>query len=119
MKLVLIFTLITLASCSTTPVIDRGPAAVSDDNVCTSGVKNFFDNGVNSSSKEDLLSKKVILQKDLKFLDGSVIAKSLSDNPNDREQMEISYLLIKKQYPDFSEEQVVSHYELLKVYCGM
>lgn len=108
-----------IASCSTTPPSLRGPAAISSESVCESGVKSFFENEGSSITKSDLLKKDFISQKDLKFLEGSVISKTFSENSVEREQMEISYLLIKKQYPDFAEEQVVDHYQLLKVYCGM
>ncbi|MBC7429115.1 MAG: hypothetical protein H7336_10915 [Bacteriovorax sp.] len=119
MKYVVIFILFTLASCSTTAPSSRGPAANSSNDVCLSSLKIFFNNEVTAVKKSDLLNKNIILQKDLKFLEGSIISKTFSDNSAERGQMEISYLLIKKQYPDFSEEQVIDHYQLLKVYCGM
>lgn len=116
MKYVCLLSLITLLSCSTTPVL-RGPASNTGGS-CDQLMGSFIGKSKNEN-KEDLLNNKVIRQEDLKFLDSHLFADSLSDQGADRESVEVSYLLIKKKFPHFDEEQVLGHYQLLKTYCGI
>ena len=76
-------------------------------------------------SKESTLSKKSLIEKgilegsDFKILESELLKKSLSRNLAEKENTEISYLLIKKRYPHFDQEQILAHYQLLQNFCGL
>lgn len=113
---------ITLSSCSGISVNDsRTPSSVSPAmSTCLDLASPFLkDNRESALDIKSLLEKGLIKEKDLKFLEGKLIQDSLSSNQEDSKEMQLSYLLIKKKFPYFDEEQVLSHYQLLTQFCGL
>lgn len=115
------FSLITLASCSSITLNDsRAPSSVIPTSTCHELLSPFlldkFDSSIDLKS---LLEKGLIKENDLKILEGKLIRDSLALNPKDSNEMQVSYLLIKKRYPHFGEEQILGHYELLTQFCGL
>lgn len=116
---------ILLSSCSdfknTSGLLERGTASIGDQ--CSELVGHFiqnFDKKFQSNiTKEDLILKKIINEREIDFLQNKVIANELAKNQDNRQHIEVSFLLIKKKYQHFDEEQIVKHYHLLEDYCGM
>ena len=127
MKAFITLILITLASCSTTDQIKPGkpsesrvPSSVVNEPSCTMLVGSFLQSPSNEVlTKKALIEKGIINEQDLKILAEDSLKNSLPDNAAEKEQMEMSYLLIKKQVPHFNQEQILTHYQLLKESCGV
>ncbi|MGZ3787040.1 MAG: hypothetical protein ACXVLQ_00875 [Bacteriovorax sp.] len=123
MKWFLLFTLINLVSCSSNPrselLESRAPSSDGNADTCDALLHPFIQSAENRSSKRSLLEKGIIQKSDLKILKGDLLLNSLPENPEEKEQVEIAYLLIQKKFPHFDQEQIHAHYELLKEYCGM
>jgi hypothetical protein len=125
MKWVLIINLIAVSSCSgiqkSKDLESREPSSIESDSTCRTLLGPFFKSDVNDAlmDKIGLIEKGIIHEGDLKILRGKFLINSLPQNNEELKQIEVSYLLIKKQYPHFDEEQILSHYQLLKNFCGM
>lgn len=125
MRKIFIISLFTIASCSTTKTsqegTSRGPGSVETSSTCNGLAISL----INANSSEVPLNKKMLVKKgiiresDLKLLEQKLILASLPDKSEEIKQMEVSYLLIKKKYPHFEEEQIIAHYQLLRNFCGM
>jgi hypothetical protein len=123
MRNALLIYLTILASCSSPSTStsflseqDRSIASVSDLN-CVELVKGFKANGDNSKKK--LLASGVLRPIDLEVLDHESIKNFLSQSSVDKENVELSILLIKKRFAHFEDDQLIANYQLLTKYCGI
>ena len=106
---------LTLVSCSTTRnnlPESRDPSSVPSGS-CQETLQAFFDSHESKSTKESFS------EAERAFLKNEILVNSLPKDSSEKEQIEISYLLIKKKFPHFDEEQVLAHFELLKNSCGI
>ncbi len=90
----------------------RDPSSAAGNN-CQEMLQPFFD------SHETRPAKETFTEADRTFLKSDLLSNSLPKNPAEKEQTEMSYLLIKKKFPHFEDEQVLAHFELLKSSCGI
>lgn len=120
MRNIQLFCLTILISCSSNQMnISRDPSSDTKILSCEDLVKGLYSKSGDGLSQKQLLDKGILDRKDLSILKGSILSQSLPTDLKDKEQVEISYLLIKKQFPHFEEEQILAHFEMLKSYCGI
>ncbi len=115
--------ILTLAACSTPdlknqPLI-REPSSANQCSELVGYFINSHNSPADSITKEELLSRNLIAESDLALLRSPMLANELMSDPKNKTRMEVSFLLIKKQYKHFEADQVLSHYHLLESYCGI
>lgn len=95
----------------------RAPSSKAQLGVCYALIDPFINESYTVNNASELVKKGIISESDLKLLNETEIHNTLRPDGNDERSMEISYLLIKKQYPHFSNEQILAHYQLYKTSC--
>ena len=125
MKYFLLIYLIFLVSCSViqkpADSESRSPSSEDYKSSCALLVGPFLKetNRPDLINKSRLIEMGIIRKEDLKILEGKLIIDSLTISETDIKQTAVSYLLIKKKFPHFEEEQILTHYQLLKETCGL
>jgi hypothetical protein len=125
MNKLFLFILFLMASCSHQSTVfqdvERNPSTIGSQ--CNELVGYFMEIPGKligtSISKEELLNKNVIEVADLEILEWPLLKAELLKKPDEAAKLEVNFILIKKQYNHFTEEQIIKHYRLLEEFCGM